>query len=214
MEKWGFNMKKLLVLAPHMDDENICAGSIMKFIEDGYDVYCSAFTSAPKSVPKSLPSNALAADFEKSIKILGLKESNVFKFEYEVREFSYVRQDILEDLIVIGKNIKPDIVFTPSSFDTHQDHVVIHQETLRAFKKTSILGYEVPWNNFEFKTNIFIPLEKRHIDKKIELVKNYKSQIYRRKGDINYYSDLAKIRGAMIGVEYAECFEAIRFIMR
>jgi LmbE family N-acetylglucosaminyl deacetylase len=207
-------MKKLLVLAPHMDDENICAGSIAKLMENGYEVHCAAFTAAENSVPKPLPRDALAIDFEKSIKILGIKKSNVIKFSYEVREFSYVRQKILENMVVMSREIAPDLVFTTSSFDFHQDHKVIHDESIRAFRTSSILGYEVMWNNINFRADVFIPLEKRHIDKKLKIAKNYISQRARRKGDLNFFKDLAKVRGAMIGVKYAECFEAIRLIMK
>lgn len=211
---WRFNVKRLLVLAPHMDDENICAGSIAKLMEDGYEVYCAAFTDAEKSVPKPYPRNALAVEFNKSMNLLGIKESNVITYDYEVREFSYVRQEILEDIITLRKEISPNLVFTTSSFDTHQDHAVIYGETIRAFRQTSILGYEVPWNNFNFRSDIFIPLENRHIKKKLSIAKNYVSQNARRKGNLSYFKDLAKTRGALIGVEYAECFESIRLIMK
>ena len=45
---------------------------------------------------------------------------------------------------------QPDVVFQPPHHDVHQDHQTIAQEGLRAFKRTTILGYEIPWNNFDF----------------------------------------------------------------
>ena len=58
-------------------------------------------------------------------------------------------------------------MFQPSHHDVHQDHQTIAQEGLRAFKRTTILGYEVPWNNFDFSYGAYIALEKRHIEMKV-----------------------------------------------
>ena len=36
-----------------------------------------------------------------------------------------------------------DLILTPNSNDFHQDHEVIYRESLRAFKSSNILGYEL-----------------------------------------------------------------------
>jgi hypothetical protein len=56
----------------------------------------------------------------------------------------------------------------PSLHDIHQDHLCIGVEGVRAFKQISILGYELPWNNLTFNTQLFVFLDEKHIDKKIE----------------------------------------------
>ena len=45
----------------------------------------------------------------------------------------------------------------------HQDHETITKEAIRAFKKTSILGYELPWNHFNFSADLYINLTKRNV---------------------------------------------------
>ena len=54
-------MKKsnnIVVLAPHTDDGEFgCGGSIVKFIEEGYNVYYVAFSTAKESLPKVMPEN-------------------------------------------------------------------------------------------------------------------------------------------------------------
>jgi LmbE family N-acetylglucosaminyl deacetylase len=114
------------------------------------------------------------------------------------------------------KEIQPDLVITPSTFDTHQDHEVIAKESLRAFKNyCSVIGYEMPWNMLTNQLNLFVKLEERHIKKKWELLENYHSQIEGKKRD--YFSKefifgLAKVRGVQCNSEYAEAFEVIRWI--
>ncbi len=53
----------------------------------------------------------------------------------------------------------------PSLHDIHQDHATIAQEGLRAFKNSTILGYELIWNNLTFNTTSFVKLEKNHIER-------------------------------------------------
>ncbi len=118
-------------------------------------------------------------------------------------------------MIDLNKKIKPDLVLIPSSNDTHQDHQTIHQEALRAFKKTSsIWGYEHPWNNLTFTTDIFVRLEERHVKKKIEAMGQYKSQDFRTYFDEKYIKALAYTRGTQVDYSFAETFELLRLLVR
>jgi len=117
-------------------------------------------------------------------------------------------------LIDIRKKVAPDMVFTPSSFDTHQDHQTVRQETLRAFKMCTILGYEQPWNNITFNTLSFIPLNDAHMEKKIAALKSYATQRHRKYLSEEFVKGLARTRGTQIEEEYAEAFEVIRWVMR
>ena len=206
--------QKILVLAPHTDDGEIgCGGSIARFIEEGKEVYYVAFSTARKSLRSGLPPNTLEIEVKAATKVLGIEESHLILFDYEVRMFPKYRQEILEDMIKIREKINPDLVLVPSPTDIHQDHQVIANEALRAFKKITILGYEEPWNNIVFSTRNFIKLEKRHIIKKIEALKCYKSQMHRTYLTEDFVWSLARIRGTQIENEYAEAFEVLRFIL-
>lgn len=69
--------------------------------------------------------------------------------DFAVRKLSYSRQDVLEELVRLNRSLQPQMVFCPTLGDLHQDHSVVAQEALRAFKTKTILGYEVPWNTIE-----------------------------------------------------------------
>ncbi len=206
---------RVVVLAPHTDDGELgCGGSIAKFIENGYDVYYVAFSSARQSLPEGYPDDTLVREVKAATKILGIKPENLIIYDYEVRKFSYVRQDILEDLVKLKRELEPDLVFIPSTQDLHQDHQTVANEALRAFKETSILSYELPWNNIAFRTEGFIPLEKRHVDKKMQALREYKSQSHRAYLNEDFIYGLAKARGVQIKKEYAEAFEVVRYVFR
>ena len=97
-----------------------------------------------------------------------------------MRTFPDHRQEILELLIELWNDWEPDVVFQPSLHDIHQDHQAIAAEGLRAFKRTTILGYEIPWNNFDFAYQAYIALEKHHLERKAAALARYASQQHRR----------------------------------
>lgn len=125
----------------------------------------------------------------------------------------YVRQEILEELIKLGNKLKFNPVFIPCLHDIHQDHSTIAQEGVRAFKNTTILGYELIWNNLSFNTQCFIRLSKENIDAKVSALKEYKSQGLRNYLSADFIYSLAKTRGVQIGCEYAESFEVVRLFL-
>jgi LmbE family N-acetylglucosaminyl deacetylase len=206
--------KVVLVLAPHTDDGELgCGATIAKFCDEGYDVYYVAFSICSKSLPSGLHPQTLAVEVANATKVLGVKNENLILFDFDVRRFKEFRQDILEELIKIKTKLNPDIVFVPSPSDIHQDHQVISEEGLRAFKNCSILGYEMPWNNVSFNTRSFIKLDEKYVQKKIDSLLEYKSQGHRTYLNADFIKSLATIRGVQIGCKYAEAFEVIRWII-
>ena len=208
------SFKNVLVLAPHTDDGELGAGAtISLLIENGANVYYMAFSTAEASVPKGFPKDILKTEVKEATFKLGIPSENLIIQNYEVRKLNYARQEVLDDLIDIRQKIKFDLVLIPSLKDIHQDHSTIAQEGLRAFKNTTILGYELIWNNLSFDTTSFVSLEKRHIQAKCDALKEYKSQGQRDYMSEEFIFSLAKTRGVQIGSEYAESFEVVRWVM-
>lgn len=208
-------MKRILILAPHTDDGEIgCGGSTAKFIEQGKDVFYVAFSTArTSSVQNGYPDNILEQEVKAATQVLGIKKSNLILCDFNVRKFPECRQDILEEMIKLRKDINPDLIFVPSLNDIHQDHQVVAREGLRAFKRHSILGYEEPWNNIIFESRSFIQLEKRHMEKKIEALNCYQSQKRRSYLTEEAIWGIAKLRGTQLEGGYAEAFEVLRWIV-
>lgn len=133
--------------------------------------------------------------------------------EYEVRDFSTHRQKILDDIHRFRRKFEPDIVFAPSLNDLHQDHKTVAEESRRIFKRTTMLGFELPWNNISFDTFAFSVLERKHLDKKIQALKCYKSQEHKEYFQHNFIESLAITRGVQVNATYAEAFEVVRWLM-
>ncbi|HGY55692.1 MAG TPA: PIG-L family deacetylase [Caldithrix abyssi] len=209
------HFQKILILGPHTDDGEFgCGGTIARFVEEKREVYYATFSLAEESVPEGLPKDILFTEVQNSSKVLGIKDDHLLIYRYPVRKFAQYRQEILEDLVQLKKDLDPDLVLMPSPHDLHQDHYTIAVEGLRAFKFTSILGYEMPWNNINFETRSFIHLQERHIDIKLKSVQCYRSQTGRKYANADFIKGWAKTRGVQCGVDFAETFEVIRWIIR
>jgi len=207
--------KKILILAPHTDDGEFgCGGTIAKYIEEGAEVFYAAFSACEQSVLKDFPSDILITEVKNATNVLGIQPANLILYKYEVRKFNYDRQNILEDMVKLNNEIRPDLVFMPCENDVHQDHHTIFQEGLRAFKFTTILCYELPWNNFSLNTVSFIHLSEQQIETKIRALKEYKSQAHRSYASEEFIRALAITRGTQIGTRYAETFEVKRWIIK
>jgi LmbE family N-acetylglucosaminyl deacetylase len=205
--------KRILILAPHTDDGELgCGGTICKLIGDN-EIYYVAFSACQKSVPPPFDSEVLLKEVKAATGVLGIKKENLILLDYDVRTFNYRRQDILDDILNIKKQISPDIVFMPSIHDIHQDHFTITNEGIRAFKFSSVLCYELPWNNFTFNTSWFFKLHDKHLETKCKALAEYKSQAHRPYANDDFITSLAKVRGVQSGHKYAEAFEVVRWIV-
>ncbi len=205
----------IIVLAPHTDDGEFgCGGTIAKLIENNNKVFYVAFSACQQSVLKEFPSDILITEVKAATKQLGISPENLILYDFDVRTFNYNRQAILDKLIILRNKINPDLVFMPSVNDIHQDHNTIAVEGIRAFKNISILAYEVPWNNLTFNTTSFCHLEEQHILKKIQALKEYKSQAHRNYANENFIRSLSTMRGVQIGTQYAETFDVVRWVIK
>jgi N-acetylglucosamine malate deacetylase 1 len=192
----------VLVLAPHTDDEALgCGGTIAKHVEAGDVVHTMTFSSCGR---EDLKEEAKAASA-----ILG---STLALLDFPVRRFSEHRQDILEAMVSERERFKPDRVYLPCSTDIHQDHRVIHEEGFRAFKHTTVLGYELPWNCPSFYTHHFSQLPRHYVEAKVAAIHAYVSQSHRVYTNRSAVYSQAEVRGMQCGRILAEAFEVIRWI--
>jgi LmbE family N-acetylglucosaminyl deacetylase len=208
------SFKNVLVLAPHTDDGEFgCGGTMARLIESGVKVTYAAFSTAAKSVPEGFPKDVLKHEVRAATGVLGIPEADLKVYDFEVRTFPTMRQDILEEMIVLQRELDPDCVLLPALIDLHQDHKTIAEEGLRASKRTTVMAYEIPWNNLNFSQQAYVRLEDRHIQKKVEALQCYASQGHRNYLNEDYIRNVALTRGINIGCSYAEVFEVYRWVL-
>jgi LmbE family N-acetylglucosaminyl deacetylase len=183
-----------------------------RLADAGCEVRYVAFSIATRSLPEGFPPDTLAREVREATAELGISEERLTVHDFDVRTFPEHRQGILEVLVALWEEWQPDVVFQPSHHDVHQDHQTIAQEGLRAFKRTTILGYEIPWNNFDFSYQCYVSLETSHLDRKVAALERYASQKHRRYSDREYIWNVARTHGINVNREYAEVFQVYRVV--
>lgn len=184
---------RVLVTAPHTDDEINCAGLIARYKREKAQIFVAAFSSCDESLPKGFYTGTLIEEFHQSLQTL---EADGEVYDYPVRRFSERRQRILDALIYLRTNFAPDLVLCPSATDMHQDHQVIYTETLRAFRNSSmVLGWESPNNQRAATINTFALISDEDLQQKLKAFACYKSQHHRTYFDNDFIAALALVRG-------------------
>jgi LmbE family N-acetylglucosaminyl deacetylase len=210
------SFKRVLVLSPNLYDGIIAAGgSIARFIEEGNHVSYVVFSMPESSQYKGLYRKSQENKFMQGVKTIGISEENIIKLDYQCNSFQKNRQQILEDIIGIGKRIMPDLVICPASFIIHQDHQVIYYETIRAYKKLStIWGMIFPWTNINIGKSIYVKLTIKQFEKKNFSLNHQKVACLNQWLDKEYKGPNSLLIGWNRRVKYLEVFECIRFLIR
>ena len=198
---------KCLVLSPHLDDMELgCGGFIAEILNNNASVKVASFSYSEESLPSGYSKDDIKNESLLARNNLGLIESDSLFFDYKTRYFSYSRQDILEDMVAIKKSYTPDLVILPSSYDSHQDHRVIYEEGVRAFKNSIKLGYQLPWNCSHMSNNCKLSIDSESWSKKIKSISCYKSQLEKNTFDLEFVSIIGLFNGKHT---MAESFEFI-----
>ena len=206
-------MEKYLFIGAHPDDIEFGAGaSIAKATQNRIQCHALVLSNCWESLPtKNSSPDTLIKESMNALSILGLNLQNVQFLDFPVRHFPEHRQSILQELIDLSRSSHFTRVFIPSSFDMHQDHQVVSTEATRAFKFTSLLGYELPWNNIQGNLRFCNVLDEVHVSKKKEAISSFTSQSNRFYSGTDSIEASLRFRGLEFGAKFAEAFEIIRW---
>jgi len=197
----------ILLLAPHADDVELgCGATVARFVEEGHNILWVVFTDE----------QPLNDEHVKATEEIGLKDESRLAWDFKLRWLSDRRQEALELLVGLNAKFKPNLVVGPSLHDFHQDHQVVANEMVRAFKTSaSIICYELPWNHVSFDVQLLTKLKDRHMQTKVKMLKKFESELVVRS---RYFSGelmrgMALLRGTQAGTKYAEAFEVLRWVL-
>ena len=218
--------KKVLIIAPHPDDETLAlGGSIKRMIKANIEVSILVVSAHMPPLYSVKEHKITVSEAKKVFKYLGVKK---FKFlnipATKVNEISIsnLNQSIYQYL----KTINPDTVFIPFP-DRHIDHRVVFDSSIVASRPVgkkfpkNIFLYETlsetHWNVADvepnFNPNFFIKID-NEIKNKLTALKFYKSQIKKNSPrSIDAIEALARFRGSQNGCRYAEAFKVVRILV-
>jgi LmbE family N-acetylglucosaminyl deacetylase len=204
--------ERVLLLGAHTDDvEWGCGATVSKLARRGAELRYLAFSAAEESVRPEYAKDILRHEVKLGAGTLGISQDNIEVLRFPVRRFPEYRQEILEVLVRVARDWRPDLVFVHATEDTHQDHETLSRESFRAFKRTRLLGYEISHNHRSFAPSFFSVVSEADLDAKVRALESYSSQRWRLDDPRSVLSGLASVRGAQIGERYAEGFEVMRW---
>ncbi|HIK03576.1 MAG TPA: PIG-L family deacetylase [Trichormus sp. M33_DOE_039] len=214
---------KILVIAPHLDDEVLGVGGTMaRFAADGDEVYVVTITQGhTQAVIEQDKQEALAAH-----KLLGVKET-IFLSLPAAGLDSVPHSDVNQQLIQVYKQVEPDRLFIPFTGDIHLDHQIVFLSSLVAarpinnFAPKAIYCYETmsetnwnaPYITPNFVPNVFVDISD-YLETKLQAMQMYASQIkpFPHERSEEALRALAILRGSTVGKFAAEAFYLVREI--
>jgi LmbE family N-acetylglucosaminyl deacetylase len=114
------------------------------------------------------------------------------------------------------KSSEPDLIFTHTRFDLHQDHRLACELTWNTFRDHVILEYEVPKYDGDLGTpNVYFPLDEAIVADKLGLLRElFPSQAGRHWFDDELFRGLMRLRGMESATAYAEAFICRKLLLR
>lgn len=206
---------RILALSPHADDVELGAGgTLARMRQEGHEVHWVVLSTAGESQGGTDGDDRLAREFAASAEVLGVPVRARQVCGYRVRRFGERRQDLLEDLVGLRRDLQPGMVLAPAGSDVHQDHAVVAAEVVRAFKgQATILGYQLPWNQLQPRFTGHVRLQPEHLSTKQRMLACYASQRGKPYFDPAFIEGWARFAGVQAGCTYAESFEVVRWVL-
>lgn len=198
----------VLCIGAHPDDIELGCGALIADIADQTNVICVTLSDNRKN---PLLSN-LTEEHNNSMEILGVKPGNAILHDFTTRRFQAARQEILEVMIDLKKRYHPEVVLVHTAQDIHQDHKTITDEALRAFRGTTLLGFDVLRSSYGFFPDFLIEVSEEAVQTKIRALKAYKTYADKYYFDENIIHATAIRHGALAERPYAEGFDILRIV--
>lgn len=233
-----FANKKVLIIAPHPDDEVFgCGGLIAKLNRLDSEVYVLFVTVGET---KDFSPKGASGPRERELEIEKVAQFYGFSgYELALPGNEYhLRLDALPNSQLISlierdskcslQNIKPDIVICPDYDDYNQDHRALYSAVVTAARPADnefkafqpmVLTYELPYSNWGHndmaeRATLYVELSDEDFACKVEALKIYSSQLKSEKSplSVNGITALACYRGLQTQSMYAEAYKIKRLI--
>jgi N-acetylglucosamine malate deacetylase 1 len=203
-----FHGKKVCFIGAHPDDIELGCGAFISNINAKTEILCVTLSDNQKN-----PSlTHLVEEHRRSMAILGVAPDHVKLESFVTRRFPELRQEILEYLYQLNREYQPDIVITHTRSDIHQDHQQTTEEVLRAFRGTTVLGFDALRSSYGFFPHFLAEVTEVDVERKILALAEYST--YNDK----YYFSREVLRatlirhGALAERPYAEGFDILRIV--
>ena len=218
-------MNKILIIAPHPDDETLSSGgTLLKHRSTGDEIHWLIITNISEKdgwgIEKSIERQE---EIKKVSKAYGFK--SIHKLDFPTMKLDSIPMSTLGERVsnIISK-IRPHIIYLNDENDIHTDHQISFKASMSSVKSfrhpyiQRILMYETlseteftaPLEGKAFQPNVFVDIT-NYFEQKCSIMLEYTSEVMEPPfpRSIDVIEALAKYRGSRIGVKYAEAFSLL-----
>lgn len=206
--------ERLLVVAPHPDDESIGCGGILNTFQNRCDVLLVTDGVNNYNQKKQLADRRIN-EFQNAMRISNINQSFMLHIP-ERQILKHFREFLSIDYSVYK------YIFVPNRFEYHQDHIETYKSMKKVLKQkrinTNLIEYEI-WTTIRFP-NIYFDIS-NVAEQKISAINQHQSQT-EGLDYVKLITGLNAYRGLSKGFDFAEAFycetekhrEQIRHIKR
>lgn len=203
-----FYGKKVCFIGAHPDDIELGCGAFISNIVDKTEILCVTLSDNQEN---PLLKN-LVEEHHASMEVLSVPRQNVIVEKFITRKFPQMRQEILEYLFKLNKDFRPDVVFVHTRSDIHQDHVQATEEVLRAFRGTTVLGFDALRSSYGFFPHFLVEVKAEDVERKIQALAQYKTYADKYYFDPQVLQATLIRHGALAERPFAEGFDILRIV--
>ena len=202
--------ERVLVVTAHPDDEMGAAGFVHQLSNRGAEIHIVAMSDC-----SDLNGPALIQEWIEACVAIGIPEAHMEYQPFRNRNLPELRQSVLGVLeSEYAEKHRWDLILCPMTTDVHQDHGTVAHEVRRLFKRTTVLGYELPVNSYQNTAlSAYVALDEMDMVAKIAHSDAFLSQAAKPYMSHDYIEGLARVRGVQCGARHAEAFEVIRWVI-
>ena len=218
---------KILVFAPHPDDEILgVGGTIAKKTHEGHQVFVCVVTKGVAPLFDEDVVNAFQDKCREADRLLGVEETFFLDFPAVMLE-TVPRYELNKKINDLVQKIKPDEVYIPHRGDMQIDHKMVvdacmvalrpkYEHVIKrvyAYETLSETGWDIPNIVNDFIPTVYEDIS-GFLSNKIEAMKLMDTQLgeFPNARSIGAVDALARHRGATVNCRAAEAFSLIREI--
>ncbi len=219
--------KRVMVIAPHPDDETLgVGGTIAKYSAQCAEVFVLVVSGHLPPLYSREDYNKTVFEAKSAFELLDVAQSEFLEIPATMID-DQPRHEVNEEISRVVNDFDPNIVFCPYP-DRHVDHRLVFDsvmvatrpvgvgrniEIVATYETLSETHWNAPHIEPNFTPNWVVDIS-NHIEKKLDALRCYKSQISDFPGSrsIEAVEALAKFRGTQAGFGYGEGFHIVRMV--
>ena len=221
--------KRILVVAPHPDDETLgCGGTLLRHKAEGDEIHWLIMTTLTEQAGyKQEQIDARKREIDDVTKQYAFSSVHQAEFATTMLDLA-ANKDLVDEVSKVVARVKPDTIYTPFRNDVHSDHKAVfdavaactkvfrypYVRRVRAYETLSETEFSLRGNETGFSPNLWVDISD-YLDEKVEIMKLFRNEMGvspfpRSESAIRA---LAAFRGGVAGVIAAESFVSLKEIV-